>query len=348
MRIVVYTDAHFSINSSIILGKVGSLEGRLSHLIDSFKWIGEVAKERNCDLIVNCGDLVDSTTLRSEEITALAKALRYHDGINCTHVMGNHEILTSDGSINSINFIENLSNHKLMTSPIVEESHGTRILYLPYGDYEVDNLPEADICFSHIDISNSDLNGFKLQARVDPSDLAKKYKLVINGHIHNHGWLVKDKVLNLGALSGQNFSSTSKSYIAIVDTDDFSCELIENPYSLRFIKKEYKQLSRVVKFIDSLDEGRKYGIHLVVPVDIAETTRDLLDKNPMILSSRVTAIRHIISPEGEVEPTYDTIEKISDNESGFKALRTYVSTNSIPFEVNDILKVIDELEVFKK
>lgn len=347
MKVLVYTDAHFSINSSIILGKVGSLDGRLSHLIKSFEWIREVAKAENCDLVVNCGDLVDSTTLRSEEITALSKALSYHATLNEIHVMGNHEILTSDGSINSINFIENFENHKLITTPTVTEYGELRFLYLPYGDYEIDELPDADIVFSHIDISNSDLNGFKLQARIEPNDLARKYKLLVNGHIHNHGWLVQDKVLNLGALSGQNFSSTAKSYIAVIDTDTFSCKLIENPYALRFLKKEYKTLSGVVKFIDTLQgEGKRFAVHVSVPVAIAETTREMLDKCESILSSRVTAIR-TVSSDSQEEIVYDEIDKVSDNESGFKALRSYVSTHNGNFELDELMKVISELEVNK-
>ena len=100
MKIGVYTDAHFSISSSILSRTNGyNYSARLDSLVDSFKWMYSQFKKSNVDLIVNCGDLTNSDILHAEENSALYEALSYNPGIRELYILGNHEIKNKNSTM---------------------------------------------------------------------------------------------------------------------------------------------------------------------------------------------------------------------------------------------------------
>lgn len=347
MKIGLRADAHFSLNSSIVLGSQDSLHGRLDLLIKSFEWSYGIFQDRKVDAIVDLGDLVESYNLRAEEITALSLALSYNPGIQEYDILGNHERKSKSGEINSIEFLENIDGHtvvKEISQDLLED-----VTFIPYGQYseeDLEDLKSTKIAFSHIDIFGADTGGWSLKSGVSPEFLTKKFKLTINGHIHNGSWVIKDKILNIGAISGQNFSSKIinwKPSIGILDTDTLEVELIENPYSLNFYSKSFSTLKEVVEFSKKLKTGQN-AVQIKVPVSIVEEAREVLNKNKVILASRIMS-KVDQSELGDM--TYEEIDRLDSLEGGFKKLVDYIEEQeegSLPYEKNDILKVISELE----
>ena len=76
---------------------------------------------------------------------------------------------------------------------------------ISYTFQKLNHHKDIDIILSHNDIKGYDLNGHILTSGYELSEILDCCKIFINGHLHNGGWLVKDKVVNLGQLSGKYF-----------------------------------------------------------------------------------------------------------------------------------------------
>lgn len=346
LLIGIYADAHFSINSSILLGSKNSLKGRLGYLIDSFKWMYKVFDSNGVNLIVDLGDLADSYNLRAEEITAISEALSYGEKYSKPeiHLLGNHERLSKEGKINSVNFVRNIENHYL----IDEVTQYNDMTFIPYGIYEdecFDDIDKTKYAFSHIDIFGADTGGWSLKSGLSPSYLMERFDLILNGHIHNGSWVVKDRILNVGSLSGQNFSSKIinwKPSVWILNTENKALSRIENPYSLNFYKESFDTLADAIQFVDSLESGSRNIVQFTVPLDISDKLREYVDNSDNVLTSRMI----VKTDESKLDGlTHEDIDIISSVEGGFRKLNEFIeSQESLPYDKQDILKVVAELE----
>ena len=113
------------------------------------------------------------------------------------------------------------------------------------------------------------------------TDIYSTCDLFVNGHLHN-GEALNDKMINLGNLTGQNFSEDAFKYkhqIMILDTDTLQYELIENPFSLKF----YKLTSPTQ--ICNLKNNAVVSIKVVQ--DEVIITKQLLEDSQNILESRL-------------------------------------------------------------
>lgn len=347
MLIGVYADAHFSLNSSVVLGSKNSLSGRLTYLIESFKWMYELFSKQKVEKIIDLGDLADSYNLRAEEITAISQALSYNTDIPEIHILGNHERLSKSGEINSVEFLENIPNHRLIKNVTQEKIGDLDVTYIPYGIYEdgcFDDLEKTSVAFSHIDIFGADTGGWSLKSGLSPKYITKRFNLTINGHIHNGSWVVDKKIINIGSLSGQNFSSKVlnwKPSVAILDTETLKIKLYENPYALNFYTKNFETVNEVVKFLKSLD-GERNVLQLKIPMAISDDVKSLIDKSDAVLASRI----NIQADSKELsEIDYGEIDRLNSVEGGFKALIDYIdSQEELPFNRDSIMSVISDLE----
>lgn len=349
MKVGVYADAHFSLNSSVVLGNKNSLDGRLTYLIETFKWMYETFREKSVETIIDLGDLSDSYNLRAEEITAISRALSFNEDIPEVHILGNHERLSKAGDINSVEFLENIPNHRLIKDVTQEKLGGQLVTYIPYAIYEdgcFDSLENTRLAFSHIDIFGADTGGWSLKSGLSPVYLTKHFELVLNGHIHNGSWVIKNKIINIGAISGQNFASKAIHWepsIAIVDTDTLELELIENPYALRFYSETVDSVSKVMELMNSLD-GERNVIQVKVPLSISNDVRSILDNNKGVLASRVNVIPEV-SEESGIDVDLEQIEKLNSVEGGFKKLVEFINEKEdLPQDRKLVLQVISELE----
>ena len=353
MKILLYADTHFSLNSSILLGSTDSLKGRLEHLINSFKWMYELAREQRVDLIVDLGDLVDSSKLSANEITAVSEALSYNKDIPELHILGNHERQSEDGRINSINFINLINNHRLIIEPEVLNNRYTFIPYQNYKDGDLEGLPNTEYAFTHIDIKGFILGGtWTLKTGLTPEYLMSKYDYIINGHLHTGGYVINNlykTILNLGSISGQNFSSKGNPRIGVLNTESKEIRFIDNPYGIKFDSITCNTLSEVIDLNNSIkNSDNNYCIQIKVPVHLVEDTSKILGDNDKILAKKIKIDSEKVRILEDTSVEEVSIERVSGKEEGFNKLREFLEKkNKLPYNLDSILKVVNELEKIK-
>lgn len=254
--ILVFTDNHYSQYGSIVRGRGPKWSVRIHNQIDSLNWVTKLAEERKCKAIVCEGDFFDKPELNAEELTALQE-VNWSKTIPYYFIVGNHEMGLNDLSVSSAHLLKMIPNAKIIDKPYYESGFGYRLIFLPYvlegdrqpistyikeaiGDSWETQEVKKTIIFSHNDIAGIRYGQWESKAGFDIDDIYNNCDLFINGHLHNQ-MQINDKILNLGNLTGQNFSEDAEKYshcAAIVNTDTLSVDLINNPHALCFYKLE--------------------------------------------------------------------------------------------------------------
>jgi predicted phosphodiesterase len=256
-KILVYADPHICENSSVIRGKGNKYSHRLETLKETFNWINKLAVEKECKHIVCLGDLFDSSSLTADEITVAAQC-------NISHhifIVGNHDANVKSLETNAVNMFEK----SLIISKrcALGEEDGIPFFALPY-ETEEDREPlpvgELDtIIFSHNDIKGIQMGPHLSTVGFDKQEIMDSCGLFINGHLHNGGWVETGKILNLGAVTGLNFSSDASKWtprVAIIDTMGSSIEFVENPYAYLFYSVKLNKIEELYPFLDTIP---RYG-----------------------------------------------------------------------------------------
>lgn len=242
-KILVYGDTHFSEYSSIIRGLGEKYTVRLENLIKSINWVERLAKNKECNLIVNLGDFFDKPDLTSQEISAF-KDINWASDIPHIHLCGNHEMGSSKHEYSSCNMFSVIENHEVISKPAIYYHGEKKIGFLPYildSNKEALNtyFPEkCDIIFSHNDIKGIQMGSIMSTAGFEIDEIHSCCDLFINGHIHN-GMRISNKIINCGNLTGQNFSEDAFNYkhrALIIDVVTGAVEEIENPHAFNFYK----------------------------------------------------------------------------------------------------------------
>lgn len=250
-NILIYTDNHFCANSSIVRGRGTKYTIRLENQLETMRWLVETAKMYNCEAMFSAGDFFDRADLNAEELSALSDIDL--QGIPNYFLIGNHEIGRSDCSFSTTNtFLQN-NICQIFATPAVIGWGNTLIYLLPYilepckrpvMEYfkDIDTSSYTyKILISHNDIKGLQLGRYVTENGFTKEELDNNFDLVINGHIHNQSW-VTSKVLNLGNITGQNFSEDGFKYkhqAMILDLDTLQYELLTNPYALNFYKIDW-------------------------------------------------------------------------------------------------------------
>jgi hypothetical protein len=253
MKILVVGDIHWSTYSSILRSRGNYFSTRLEYLIKSLNWVEQISKQYGCEEEIFLGDTFDKPDLTAEEISALSE-ISWESKPRLRHfLVGNHESGMSSLKYNSTQIL-----HKLGviedTAHYYPVDNKTEFLFLPYQTKDASNVivPFVDQCmernpnkklivFSHNDIKGFQMGKFISTNGYDIKEIEEGCDLYINGHLHNGGWVSPRKILNLGNLTGQNFSEDASKYehhIVILDTDTLELEFIKNPYALNFYKIE--------------------------------------------------------------------------------------------------------------
>ena len=250
MKILLYTDVHFSQYSSIIRTRGVKYSSRLENIIESLNWAENLSKIKNCDAVVCLGDFFDRAELNCEEITALQDII-WNDNINHYFIVGNHEsninnlIYSSTNCLNKDNF-SIINNHEQY---ILDESD-TALCFIPYVIEDnrkpiEEYLPKQfrkKIIFSHNDIKGIRYGKFESKQGFSIDEIEANCDLFINGHLHNGTFLNdKETILNLGNLTGQNFSEDAFNYphfTCVLDTNTLELEFYENPFAYNFYRIE--------------------------------------------------------------------------------------------------------------
>lgn len=303
IKILIFGDCHWSTYSSILRKRGNLFSYRLENLIQSMNWVEEQAKDNKVSLIVGLGDFFDKETLNSEEITALTK-INWSDIRHC-FLIGNHEMGRNDlfySSTKIFNEKDFLIVDKCITKFFSETL--TNIIFLPYTLNPIKDILEniykncskenKTIIFSHNDIAGVQLGQFVSKSGFEIADIEGCCDLFINGHLHN-GAKITDKIINLGNLTGQNFSEDATKYshnIMILDSDTLEYELIENPYSINFYK-----LDAINKTPNLYSLKNNSVLTLKCYEKDAQYWRDEIAKNSNIIESRIILERDIVNKD---------------------------------------------------
>ena len=245
MKIGVVGDIHWSTYSSILRSRGKYFSTRLEGLIKSLSWVEQLFKEQEVEEEVFLGDFFDKDVVSDEEVTALSEVC-WNDSVRLRHfIVGNHEIGIHSLLYSSTQALTKLGN--VINAPIIYPlDEKTEFLFLPY--IVEDNRKPLDeylkernnskklVVFSHNEIKNFQMGKFLSTAGFEIEDIEKNCDLYLNGHLHNCG-NVTNKIINIGVLSGCNFSEDASKYehhVAILDTDTLEIQYFENPYAFNW------------------------------------------------------------------------------------------------------------------
>jgi len=270
MKVLLYADPHFCQSSSILRSYGYQFSTRLENLVDSLNWVEETAQKENCDTIICAGDFFDKPELNAQEITALSQ-IEFRYNIKHYYLCGNHEMGAVHHGYSSVKLFDGYDNAVSVDRPMcLVDNTDSVILLIPYMlnserrtireyvDEFVDNKHKAVIVVSHNDIKMN-YGGFLMEDGFDLQDIIHNCDWFFNGHLHNGGQIDKhDNVINIGNLTGQNFSENGFLYkhgVYVFDTDNMynDCRYIENPYAISFYQIDFtsadydlRKLSRAV------------------------------------------------------------------------------------------------------
>ena len=266
-------------------------------ILDTADWMYNKFEDCGVDFIVNCGDTLDSSVVKAEEISALNDFYSKSHGIKEYHIIGNHELNDSNKNFYSTYILGQLDFIELIDKPKRIEFDDFSVAFLPYDkteniSYEELKKISADYLFSHIDIKGSALRGsYIMDTGVEPEFLADNFKMTINGHLHTPEIIETSKnvVRNIGSVSSISFVD-SNSYIpsiCILDTATGKIKRCNNPHSILFRKYTVKTVSDLMAKIRESDSNYRYVVNVVCPYEIHNDVKEILNSNPNIITNRV-------------------------------------------------------------
>lgn len=317
MKIVVSGDIHWSQYSSILRSRGTKYSVRLEGLIQSINWVETLAREYECDAVFYLGDFFDQSSLKGEEITAL-NDIEWADTSHVV-IVGNHEIALSTLEFSSAHLFNLLPRTTVVDKPTQYTVGTTEICFLPYV-LERDRKSITDyfgkktikrVIFSHNDIEGVMMGKFISPEGFSITDISENCDLFMNGHIHNESTMSNGSIINVGNLTGQNFSEDSTKYkhrVYVLDTETLEYTSHINPFAFNFSKIEVEGNSGIC--IDTQNNVLSVKIQGDNDVD---SLRKQLNANKDILEYRVVVTPVPVSSNKNVqEPlrnSFDHIER---------------------------------------
>lgn len=252
-KYLIYSDMHWSKNSSILIGKGNKYSVRLENCIKTLNWIYDLAKKENCERVISAGDFFDKSILNSEEITALKEV---NFTTPTTYLIGNHEASTLDLSLSSTNVFNDEIIYEQKVIPITNEID---LVYLPYittassinlGDF-IKKDGKRKIVISHNDIAGIQYEGGLIsQSGFDKKSILDNCDLFLNGHLHNKK-IIDKKIFILGNITGKGFNENALvykhcAYILSVNGNKIKISEVENPCALNFVTCDQDKVDQVL------------------------------------------------------------------------------------------------------
>jgi len=344
VKLLIYADNHFSRNSSVLRKHGTKYSLRLENQINSINWVERTADIERCDAIVCLGDFFDKSTLSADEITALS-SITWNMAIPHIFLVGNHEMGIQDLSISTAHlfslfpdaFIVDASkflcdgNTILYLVPYTLEENRKPLndymseatyLSLPNHSYSMEKKAEDyanKVILSHNDIAGIQYGEFLSKYGFSVNEIEENCDLFVNGHLHNFT-KVSDKIINLGNLTGQNFSEDAFKYChyaMILDTDKVgTCvppyELIENPYALNFYKLDFTQGNDVVETLNRIKNNAVLSVR-VKDTDVASIKALIDDCDKVIECRYIHEVEIITDPKEFIYKTeLDHLQKFTN------------------------------------
>lgn len=228
MIVLIITDLHHGISTSQFI---------INQQLAGLNYISEIVKDRNVDLIVNCGDTYEKRENGDFMVIDVFKEIHRKLSNQCRYITtaGNHDCyFTNTNKITSLPVIFENSNVEMVIDDILKIDN---MLFCPWINEEnssrlseivSDHNNDSNYLFGHFDFS-----GFRHGSILSKEDsLYKsdywKYKMVISGHYHL--CQKKDNIFYAGSLFQRNRGELEKKYFHLLDTETGKIESIEMPY----------------------------------------------------------------------------------------------------------------------
>lgn len=321
MKVLIVGDTHVSRYSSIVRSRGEDFSFRLQQLIKSLNWAEELSAQCGCGCEIFLGDFFDKPDLNSEEITALSK-IKWNQKVQSTDryfIVGNHESGEASLRYSSTYALhhDGVIVDKPKTIMFGAMTNGLLIPYIcedmrkPLVEYiSKDEQDRPLYIFSHNDVKGFQMGRFALTTGFTKEEILENSKLYFNGHLHNCGWIEKDRILNVGVLCGQNFNEDATKYehhVAILNTDTGDVEFFENPYAFNFYKVEINE-EKDFKQLDNLKDNAVVTVKCLDALE--EKVKDRLESNPKVCEYRLLITRNGVEVEVESTQVLDEINHL--------------------------------------
>lgn len=292
MKIGICGDLHYSQNSSIVRKNGFVYSMRLENCIDTINWVEQTFEQNKVDMEVYLGDFFDKDTLNSQEITAFS-CIKWNS-IPKNFLVGNHEMGLNDLRYSTSHLFASIGHNNIINAPVTMwPRDDIELCFLPYVLEQnrkpsiVDYFGDGNnrYIFSHNDIKGIQMGCFESKIGFDIDDISSHCIRFINGHIHN-GAKINDQIINIGNVTGQNFSEDASIYdhhIFILDTESNVISAYNNPHALNFYKKEYSSLEDI-KLDDFIYPA---VVSCKCPVSISKEVKEQLNNCKSIIENRV-------------------------------------------------------------
>ena len=340
MKIGICGDIHWSAYSSIVRSRSDKYSTRLENLIKSVNWFEQITQEHNCQSNIYLGDFFDRDQLVGEEISALQE-IKWNDNSK-VFLVGNHEMSRSTLEYSSSHLFKLCPRATVIDKPQYYLFEGTEICFLPYVlesnrkdiNYYFNNSNNKRIIFSHNDIKDIQMGAFLSTEGFEKSDIEQNCNLFINGHLHN-GSKISQKIINIGNLTGQNFSEDANNYkhhIIILDTETLEYEIINNPYAFNFYKLDFtnKDINYIKNKLNKLNNNSV--ITVKVNAQLSQQIKELISNMNNIVESRI--IIEMINNEDNSE--------INDIDYSIDHIKQF--TNFVKNNIGTSKEIIEELD----
>lgn len=358
-NILIFSDNHFCVSSSIVRDVFGDSSLRLDKELKTIDWIKEQANKYNCKDIYCLGDFFDSYRLDNLEIGALSK-INWEDR-NVYFLVGNHELGKSNLSYSSAHIhLLNPNVASVFDIPtILDYTESEVLIYiLPYQIDIKENVQEyfkdaesslsqkklnyKKILFTHNDLKGIQLGKYIAQTGLNVDLLNENFNLTLNGHLHNSSW-VRERVLNVGNVIGQNFSEDAFNYTHncwILNLDTLEVIPIENPHSFNFYSLDFcnKSVGYIYKIFDELKPN------CVLNIKVDEHSLDFVKKkfDPENNKDKIIAVKYqVVYDKTNFEEDKDYFEDFKINH--LEEFKKFVFANIgeselISAELSEVLK----------
>lgn len=376
MKIVATADIHFG--HSEHLGKINSKTGLHTRLEDFLRNFDEIVRyvidpKNDVGLFIVAGDLYKTRHPTNTQQEEFAKRLRFLQDkkVQTLILVGNHDIMVSEGSSHTAGVIGALADQKyirVIDKPDVYTAAGIKIALMPYIyrqklgvktnqealKYYHDTIREmkktldrSSYVGPEIFVGHQTLEGCRMPSGyidpeqvnevVVPQEFLQGFDFAIFGHIHEHQVVCQNPTaIYTGALERIDFSQADKKVgFVVYDTASNAFEFVDLPatdlYRIRLDLSSFEG-DLTKEIIDSIDQKRVPQSILKIECRVRET--DLCKVNK-------SAIQEITSKSKfDAGLFFDVVrihtsrnEEINETISAYDALKKYIESRR---DLNDI------------
>ena len=355
MKILMYSDIHISKTSSILplsYNDSSKYTYRQQMIIDTGKYLADLADEYNVDLIINLGDTFDQHTVTSYDIDTASEFFKAFRLVNKPHLVlvGNHEMINSN--FNAIQLLNNISNITVISEPATvntcmlntgTDEPSIELAFLPYCNYtDILEYPKGKYLFSHLDIQGAVVRGdITLAEGVDMKTIGSKYDLVFNGHIHKPS--ICKNIINVGSVTTHSFADDNASVpqCYIFDTTTLDLKTFKPTICPLFRKISVANTTELTDILSTLDFNYNYILNCKCKFEDKEQVKQVFTDVSNVLNYRLSVDVSKTNTDDDTHKLEGILQKSTlDIKQAFKE---FLSTVDLKYPIDMYKTVIDNM-----